>query len=65
MARAALTPASVRIDPGTAVGPYVVERLLAQGGMSVLYVARDGDGEPLVLKMVPPEESGRARRARG
>jgi serine/threonine protein kinase len=59
-----LTSASVRIDPGTAVGPYVVERLLAQGGMSVLYVARDGAGEPLVLKMVPPEIGTSATRAR-
>src|ERR1700677_154494 len=46
---------SVRIDPGTTVGPYVVERLLAEGGMSVLYLARDESGELLVLKMVPPE----------
>jgi serine/threonine protein kinase len=59
-----VTSASVPIDPGTAVGPYVVERLLAQGGMSVLYLARDEDGEPLVLKMVPPEIGTSSTRAR-
>jgi serine/threonine protein kinase len=59
-----LTSASVRIDPGTAVGPYVVERLLAQGGMSVLYLARDEEGKLLVLKMVPPEIGTNANRAR-
>jgi serine/threonine-protein kinase len=59
-----VTSASVRIDPGTAVGPYVVERLLAQGGMSVLYLARDESGELLVLKMVPPEIGTSATRAR-
>lgn len=37
------------------MGPYVVERALAQGGMSVLYVARDGAGERVVLKMLLPE----------
>jgi len=59
-----VTSASLRIDPGTAVGPYVVERLLAQGGMSVLYLARDESGETLVLKMVPPEIGTSATRAR-
>jgi len=59
-----VTSASVRIDPGTAVGPYVVERLLAQGGMSVLYLARDEAGEWLVLKMVPPDIGTSATRAR-
>ena len=59
-----MTTATVRIDPGTAVGPYVVERLLAHGGMSVLYLARDGAGEALVLKMVPPEIGTSATRAR-
>jgi serine/threonine-protein kinase len=59
-----VTTATVRIDPGTAVGPYVVERLLAHGGMSVLYLARDEAGEALVLKMVPPELGTSATRAR-
>jgi serine/threonine protein kinase len=32
--------------------------------MSVLYLARDGEGEPLVLKMVPPEIGTSSTRAR-
>lgn len=59
-----MTSASVRIDPGTAVGPYVVERLLAQGGMSVIYLARDGNNERAVLKMLLPELATSATRAR-
>ncbi|HEY6463944.1 MAG TPA: serine/threonine-protein kinase, partial [Polyangiaceae bacterium] len=59
-----MTPATVRIDPGTAVGPYVVERRLAHGGMSVLYLARGENGELFVLKMVPPELGTTASRAR-
>jgi serine/threonine protein kinase len=55
---------AVRIDPGTEVGPYVVERRLAQGGMSVLFVARDAEGKRVVLKMVPPEVATAATRAR-
>jgi serine/threonine protein kinase len=56
--------APVRLDPGTAVGPYVVERRLAQGGMSVLYLARDTEGERVVLKMVPPDIATSSTRAR-
>ena len=63
MARA-LASVPVPIDPGTVVGPYVVERRLAQGGMSVLYLARDEAGEAIVLKMVPPEIGTPTTRAR-
>jgi serine/threonine protein kinase len=59
-----VTSASVRIDPGTSVGPYVVERRLAQGGMSVLYVARAADGGRVVLKMVPLDVATSVVRAR-
>lgn len=55
---------TLTIDPGTAVGPFVVERALAQGGMSVLYLARDGDGERVVLKMLLPELMTSATRGR-
>jgi serine/threonine protein kinase len=55
----------VRIDPGCEIGPYVVERRLAQGGMSVLYVARDPQlRREVVLKMVPDELATQASRAR-
>ncbi len=59
-----MTPVPLPIDAGTSVGPYVVERQLAQGGMSVLYVARDPEGTRLVLKMVLPDVATTATRAR-
>ena len=52
------------IAPGTTVGPYVVERRLAQGGMSVLFLARDVDGSRIVLKMVPPGIATNSARVR-
>ena len=59
-----MTSASALIVPGTAVGPYVVERRLAQGGMSVLFLARDVDGVRIVLKMVPPGIATNSARVR-
>jgi serine/threonine-protein kinase len=57
--------ASVRIDPGSSIGPYVVERRLAQGGMSVLFVARDRvSGHQVVIKIVADELPRSAARAR-
>jgi len=53
--------------PGTSVGPYIVERRLTQGSVGVVYVARDGQGAPVVLKAVAanaPNGGGRARVAR-
>jgi serine/threonine protein kinase len=55
---------SALIAPGTTVGPYVVERRLAQGGMSVLFLARDIDGSRIVLKMVPPGIATNSARVR-
>jgi serine/threonine-protein kinase len=55
---------TLAIEPGTAVGPFVVERALAQGGMSVLYLARDGAGDRVVLKMLLPELLTSATRGR-
>jgi serine/threonine protein kinase len=59
-----VTPASALIAPGTAVGPYVVERRLAQGGMSVLFLARDVNGARIVIKMVPPGIATNSARVR-
>ena len=65
-----MTSVAAPLDSGTAVGPYVVERQLAQGGMSVLYVARQaGDIDTsaparVVLKMLLPEVATAATRAR-
>jgi serine/threonine protein kinase len=55
---------SFTIDPGTVVGPFVVERVLAQGGMSVLYLAHDGAAARIVLKMLLPELATGATRGR-
>jgi len=55
---------TLTIDPGTAVGAFVVERPLAQGGMSVLYLARDEHGERVVIKMLLPELMTSATRGR-
>ena len=55
------------IEPGTAVGPYVIERALAEGGMSVLYLARlarDGGSGRVVLKVLMPELATSATRGR-
>jgi serine/threonine protein kinase len=40
---------------GSAIGPYVVERLLGRGGMGAVYLAqRDGRGEAVALKVMLP-----------
>ncbi|HLK36598.1 MAG TPA: serine/threonine-protein kinase, partial [Polyangiaceae bacterium] len=57
-------PHPARLGPGAVVGPYVVERRLAQGGMSVLFLAHDVEGARIVLKMVPPEIATNATRTR-
>ncbi|HEX8790732.1 MAG TPA: protein kinase [Polyangiaceae bacterium] len=46
------------------MGPYFVERALAHGGMSVLYLARDAANERIVLKMLLPELATSATRGR-
>jgi serine/threonine protein kinase len=59
-----VTPVFALIAPGAAVGPYVVERPLARGGMSVLFLAHAADGARIVLKMVPPGIATNSARAR-
>jgi serine/threonine-protein kinase len=57
--------ASVQIVSGTSIGPYVVERKLAQGGMSVLFLAHDTQlDRPVALKMMAEEVATNATRAR-
>jgi serine/threonine protein kinase len=46
------------------VGPYVIERRLAQGGIGVLYLAHNAEGGRVVLKTVSPELATQAIRAR-
>ncbi len=59
-----MIPVSALVVPGTLVGPYLVERRLAQGGMSILFLAHDADGAPIVLKMVPPGIATNSARVR-
>jgi eukaryotic-like serine/threonine-protein kinase len=43
------------VPPGTAVGPYLVERMLGQGGMGAVYLARSQKaGRPVALKLMLP-----------
>lgn len=60
-----MPPAPVRIDPGSAIGPYVVEHRLAQGGMSVLYLALDpSTGEKVVIKVLADDIATPSSRTR-
>lgn len=50
------------LAPGERFGPYVVERLLAHGGMGVLYVAEDPRlGRKVTLKVLPAATARDAR----
>jgi serine/threonine protein kinase len=53
-----------RIDPGLAIGPYVVERRLTGVGSGQLFVARGTDGERVLLKLLPPDAASGPVRAR-
>lgn len=55
---------AVRIEPGSSLGPYVVERRLAHPGTSALCVARAGNGERVVLKMLSTDAANRPARTR-
>jgi serine/threonine protein kinase len=59
-ARAAVSVTPLR--PGTAVGPYVVEREIGSGGMGAVWLARRSDGlikRPVALKLPHPGPHGR------
>ena len=41
------------IEPGTVVGPYTIERLIASGGAGAVYAGRGiADGEPVAIKVL-------------
>ena len=49
--------------PGERTGPYVIRRVLGEGGMGVVHLARDTRLNRLVaIKVLPPEDSGDAVR---
>jgi serine/threonine protein kinase len=50
------------LKPGAAVGPYVIEREIASGGMGAVWLARRGDGlikRPVALKLPHTGPHGR------
>lgn len=58
--RAAVSVAALK--PGSAVGPYVVEREIGSGGMGAVWLARRGDGlikRPVALKLPHTGAHGR------
>jgi serine/threonine protein kinase len=59
-----VSAASLRIDTGVRVGPYLVERRLGQSRVSTLYVARDPSGERAVIRVVDSDAATSAARAR-
>ncbi len=59
-ARAAVV--AIQLRPGTAVGPYVIEREIGSGGMGAVWLARRSDGiikRPVALKLPHAGPHGR------
>jgi serine/threonine-protein kinase len=55
----------VRVDPGSTIGPYVVDRPLARGGMGRLFLAHDpATRQKVVLKLVAEDGASASGRAR-
>lgn len=56
----------VTISAGDSLGPYQIDSAIGQGGMAVVYRARDTNlGRDVAIKILPEEETGdiRSRRA--
>jgi serine/threonine protein kinase len=43
---------------GRTLGPYVLERLLGQGGFAWAFVGREADGTPVAVKVLKPRYAG-------
>ena len=56
-------PTAIHPGPGTLLGPYQIERLLAAGGMARVFQAVDTRlGRKVAIKLCPEQFSGRFRR---
>lgn len=58
---------SEQVEPGSTIGPYLIERLLAQGTSSAVYVARSrerDDPERFAIKVLKPDVVTAAARSR-
>jgi serine/threonine-protein kinase len=54
-----------RVDPGSIIGPYVVDRAIARGGMGRLFLAHDASTrQKVVLKLVGDDGATPGARAR-
>lgn len=56
--------ATLRIDTGVRVGPYLIERRLGQDRFSTVYVARHSNGDRAVLRVVETDAATSVPRAR-
>src|SRR5574341_291906 len=43
---------------GQSLGPYLLERLLGQGGFAWVFVGREADGTPVAIKVLKPRYAG-------
>jgi len=59
-----VTSESVHLDPGSAVGPYVLERRLGHAGPSVRWIARAPRGGKTVLTLFAADPTGPLARSR-
>ena len=53
--QARTTGGSLRADDPRVIGPYQLLRRIGSGGMGVVYLAKDAEGDDVALKLIRPE----------